>query len=72
MLGPRLEAAVAAVDGSGAASSHALFGSPDDLKFCSSMTLFSVAAPQGPYGAALDRWCGGRPDPRTMALLNGG
>ena len=69
VLGARLEAAVEAVQGSPATSLHALFGSPDDLKFRSSMTLFDVAAPQGSYGAALDRWCGGEPDPRTLALL---
>jgi uncharacterized protein (DUF1810 family) len=71
VLGPRLEAATAAVQASPAASLHALFGSPDDLKFRSSMTLFSVAAPDGPYQAALDRWCDG-PDPRTVLLLSGG
>jgi uncharacterized protein (DUF1810 family) len=68
-LGPRLEAAVDAVQASRATSLHALFGSPDDLKFRSSMTLFAVAAPEGPYQGALDRWCGGEPDPRTIALL---
>ncbi len=70
LLGPRLEAAVAAVQGSPGASLHAIFGSPDDLKFRSSMTLFGVAAPGGPYQAASDRWCGGVPDERTLALLS--
>jgi len=70
VLGPRLEAAIDAVHASGAPSLHALFGSPDDLKFRSSMTLFAVAAPDGPYQGALDRWCGGEPDPRTIALLS--
>lgn len=69
VLGPRLEAAVAAVQASGATSLRALFGAPDDLKFRSSMTLFSVAAPDGPYQAALDRWCGGEADPKILALL---
>ncbi len=69
VLGPRLELAVAAVQGSGAADLHALFGSPDDLKFRSSMTLFDVAAPEGPYEAALDRWCAGLWDGRTLELL---
>jgi uncharacterized protein (DUF1810 family) len=70
VLGPRLEAAVAAVQARGARSLHALFGAPDDLKFCSSMTLFAVAAPDGPYQGALDRWCAGEPDHRTTALLS--
>ncbi|MFZ5730400.1 MAG: DUF1810 family protein, partial [Pseudomonadota bacterium] len=69
VLGPRLEAAVAAVQACGAPSLHALFGAPDDLKFCSSMTLFASAAPSGPYRAALARWCGGRPDAKTLHLL---
>ena len=72
VLGPRLAEAVAAVQSCQGASLHAIFGSPDDLKFCSSMTLFSVAGPDGPYQAALDRWCGGVPDQRTLDLLRHG
>jgi uncharacterized protein (DUF1810 family) len=68
-LGPRLEAAVEALGSSPARSLHAVFGSPDDLKFCSSMTLFADIAPQGPFRAALDRWCDGEPDQRTLNLL---
>lgn len=70
VLGPRLDLAVSAVQSSPAASLHALFGSPDDLKFRSSMTLFAIAGPEGPYQAALDRWCGGDPDHRTVELLS--
>ena len=69
VLGPRLEIAVSAVQSSPARSLNALFGSPDDLKFRSSMTLFAVAGPEGPYQEALARWCGGEPDHRTVALL---
>jgi uncharacterized protein (DUF1810 family) len=72
VLGPRLEAAVAAVQNGPAASLDAVFGFPDNLKFRSSMTLFVVAAPEGPYQAALDRWCSGEPDPRTVELLRRG
>jgi uncharacterized protein (DUF1810 family) len=71
VLSARLETAVAAVDASRAPSLHTLFGSPDDRKFCSSMTLFAIAAPDGPYQAALGRWCG-EPDHRTVALLAAG
>jgi uncharacterized protein (DUF1810 family) len=69
VLGPRLETAVSAVLSSPASSLNALFGSPDDLKFRSSMTLFAIAGPDGPYRAALDRWCNGEPDHRTLDLL---
>jgi uncharacterized protein (DUF1810 family) len=69
VLGSRLELAVSVVQSSSVASLNALFGSPDDLKFRSSMTLFAVAGPQGAYQDALARWCGGEPDHRTVALL---
>ncbi len=69
VLGARLVAAVAAVQNSPGASLHAIFGTPDDLKFRSSMTLFRAADSDGPYQAALDRWCGGAPDAQTVRLL---
>ena len=48
----------------------ALFGSPDDLKFISSMTLFEHVAPQEPrFAAAISRYAGGRRDARTLSLL---
>src|SRR6267378_7577869 len=50
-------------------SLHAIFGSPDDVKFRSCMTLFSLATvdPDNPFRHALDRWCGGQPDEQTLA-----
>ena len=76
LLGPRLvacaEAVLAAPDGT---TLHAIFGSPDDLKFVSCMSLFRLAeggAPTGPFQAALDRFNGGRLDPRTGQLLSAG
>jgi uncharacterized protein (DUF1810 family) len=55
-------------------SAHAIFGSPDDLKFRSSMTLFLKAAEAegldaAPFRMALVRFYGGEPDPLTLALL---
>lgn len=70
VLGPRLELVVSAVDTSAATSLNALFGSPDDLKFRSSMTLFAIAGPDGPYQPALNRWCDGASDHRTVELLS--
>lgn len=47
-----------------------IFGTPDDLKFRSSITLFSLAAPGEPmFERALGRYFDGRADPRTMDLL---
>lgn len=71
LLGPRLERctnAVLAVEGR---SPHEIFGSPDDMKFHSSMTLFAIACgePASPYRAALDRWWHGAADPQTLRLL---
>jgi uncharacterized protein (DUF1810 family) len=53
-------------------SALAILGSPDDVKFRSSMTLFAaVAEPEHavPFGAALVRFFEGRLDPATLALL---
>ncbi len=67
VLGPRLIEATQAVIDAPAPSLHALFGSPDDLKFRSSMTLFEKVRPE-PFHAALSRWCDGR-DEKTLRLL---
>jgi uncharacterized protein (DUF1810 family) len=51
-------------------SALAILGPPDDLKFCSSMTLFGVVAgPACDFTAALDRFFAGAADARTLALL---
>ena len=48
----------------------AILGSPDDVKFRSSMTLFGRAAPgDARFPAALNRFFGGEPDPATLARL---
>jgi uncharacterized protein (DUF1810 family) len=54
-------------------SLHAIFGSPDDMKFGSCMTLFALAAggENNSFRRALDRWCSGRLDERTLALISG-
>jgi uncharacterized protein (DUF1810 family) len=74
LLGPRLDLCTRIVLGSESPSLHAIFGSPDDLKFRSCMTLFSLATddPANPFREALDRWCGGRLDERTLALVDAG
>ena len=74
VLGPRLDLCTRIVLASESPSLHAIFGSPDDLKFRSCMTLFSLAAddPDNPFRQALDRWCGGQPDEQTLALIDAG
>ena len=47
-----------------------ILGSTDAMKFRSSMTLFaSAAGPDSPYAKALDVFCGGQGDERTLSLL---
>lgn len=69
VLGERLARATHTATTAPAASVHQLFGSPDDLKFRSSMTLFAaVAADPTVFDAALARW-GLSPDPLTLDLV---
>ncbi|THD77120.1 MAG: DUF1810 domain-containing protein [Phenylobacterium sp.] len=70
MLGPRLCACTAAVNAVEGRSAHQVFGSPDDLKFRSSMTLFREAAPDEPaFATALRKYFDGEADPRTLEIL---
>jgi uncharacterized protein (DUF1810 family) len=73
LLGPRLVLCTETVLAVGERSLHAIFGSPDDIKFCSSMTLFALASQgENAFGQALDRYCDGRMDERTLARLETG
>ncbi len=73
LLGPRLQDCTRAVLAVQGRSLHAIFGSPDDLKFRSSMTLLALAADEDDsvFRQALDRYCDGHADERTQALLEG-
>jgi uncharacterized protein (DUF1810 family) len=46
-----------------------ILGYPDDLKFRSSMTLFAAVSGEELFGAALEKFFGGKKDPRTLAFL---
>lgn len=51
-------------------SAHAILGSPDDLKFQSSMTLFADVSEKGsPFERALDVFYGGKRDRKTVAQI---
>ena len=72
LLGPRLILCARTVLESEGRSLSAMFGSPDDLKFCSSMTLFEAAAASEQdrvFGMAIDRLCAGDRDERTLSLI---
>ena len=72
VLGPRLRELTAIVNATPDRSAHEIFGSPDDMKFHSSMTLFAETAPEQPaFREALQRFFGGRPDPATLERLAG-
>ncbi|WP_153875020.1 DUF1810 family protein [Methylorubrum rhodesianum] len=61
---------IAAVNAVTGRTAHQVFGSPDDMKFRSSMTLFGRADPADPtFKEALARYYGGAEDPRTRGLL---
>ncbi len=74
LLGTRLDLCTEAVLAVRGRSLAAIFGAPDDMKFHSSMSLFARAAGGGDsaFRRALDRYCGGRMDERTLALLDAG
>ena len=73
LLGPRLlecTALVLAVEGSSIAE---IFGSPDDLKFRSCMTLFARVKDTSPlFQIALDRYFGGVADALTLRGVQAG
>jgi uncharacterized protein (DUF1810 family) len=72
LLGPRLHECTQLVNKVQGRSVAEIFGSPDDLKLRSSMTLFCRATDANQdFVALLDKYYGGRDDPLTVARLTG-
>jgi uncharacterized protein (DUF1810 family) len=70
VLGPRLEECTILVNQVEKQTIERILGYPDDLKFRSSMTLFSRATPESAiFAQALDKYFAGQPDPLTLELL---
>ncbi|MGN6102092.1 MAG: DUF1810 domain-containing protein [Devosia sp.] len=70
LLGPRLRHCTGLVNRLEGHSAHDIFGSPDDMKFHSSMTLFARAAPGEPaFRTALEKYFGGGEDARSLELM---
>jgi uncharacterized protein (DUF1810 family) len=69
LLGARLRECCQAVMDVQGKSAHDIFGSPDDLKFRSSLTLFDLAAPNDIFRAALEKYFGGKEDELTLEKL---
>lgn len=70
VLGPRLEACTQLVNATEGRSAYDIFGSPDNMKFHSCMTLFAAVSPGASiYSQALGRYFAGSPDPATVDRL---
>jgi len=73
LLGARLTECTQLVNEVPGRTLHEIFGTPDDLKFRSCMTLFAAAAEaqagSQPFRDALEKYCAGAADPRTLELL---
>ena len=70
LLGPRLIEISEALLGLPTNDPSAVLGWPDDLKLCSCMTLFELAAPDQPvFGRVLEKYYAGQRDHRTLAML---
>jgi uncharacterized protein (DUF1810 family) len=69
-LGPRLRRCVEILLGLEGRSAREIFGSPDDVKLHSSLTLFATAAPDEPLLAqAIERYFEGKADQATLDQL---
>lgn len=70
VLGQRLLECIQLVLAQPNTTARDIFGSPDDLKFKSCLTLFAQVAPQEQaFKLALARFFGGKPDEQTLKLL---
>ena len=73
VLGPRLREAAALVNAIEGRTALEIFGSPDDLKFRSPMTLFAEVAVAGSvFRDALNKYFDGLADPLTLERLAAG
>jgi len=72
VLGSRLRECTGIVNGIEGRSANEIFGSPDDLKFRSSMTLFEAVADDPlPFSRALELYYDGDRDQMTLDFLSG-
>jgi uncharacterized protein (DUF1810 family) len=72
VLGSRLKECTALITAVEGRTVHEILGSPDDLKFQSSMTLFGAVSSDPQFAAAIAKFYGGKPDQRTLDLLVSG
>ncbi len=69
VLGPRLCECTALVNAVEGRTIREILGSPDDLKFHSSMTLFAAVSSEPEFAAAIGKFYAGTPDRNTLDLL---
>jgi uncharacterized protein (DUF1810 family) len=69
LLGPRLIEVTDLMIGHRGKPLRSILGTPDDLKFVSSMTLFAAISEDGNVYAQALRAFGASPDPRTLNVL---
>lgn len=70
VLGGRLQEICEAALKTESDNARMVFGFPDDMKLCSSMTLFEQADPENPvYGKVIDKFFHGRRDEMTLQIL---
>ncbi len=69
ILGERLRELTEIVLQLGDRSALAIFGSPDNMKFRSCLTLFAEASREEVFLQALDKFYGGEPDAETLGNL---
>jgi uncharacterized protein (DUF1810 family) len=69
ILGPRLRECTQIVCGIQGRSIEQILGSPDDIKFRSSMTLFEAVSGDPVFRNALDRFYAGASDSATLSIL---
>jgi uncharacterized protein (DUF1810 family) len=70
VLGSRLRECTALVNGIEGRTIFEILGSPDDLKFHSSMTLFGAVSYDPKFAVAITKFYGGKRDQRTLDLLS--
>ncbi|MFC7019677.1 MULTISPECIES: DUF1810 domain-containing protein [Haloarcula] len=71
VLGHRLRGCTEITNGIEGRTANEIFGSPDDLKFRSSMTLFdAVADDPTPFRTALEKYYDNKTDEKTMEFLS--
>ena len=70
VLGSRLKECTALVNTVEGRTILELLGSPDDLKFHSSMTLFNAVSSDPEFAEAIAKFYGGKRDQRTLDLLS--